>query len=50
MSPERIQGKINIDDLEASKRADLWSMGIIIYLLITGRYPFYGETCSDLYD
>ena len=50
MSPERITGKIKIDYLEAVKRADVWSVGVIIFVLFAGRMPFAGETCQELYN
>ena len=50
MSPERITGDINIDDVEMNKRADIWSVGVIIYLLFAGKMPFIAETCQQLFD
>jgi hypothetical protein len=35
MSPERIQGKLD-NDTEAFKKADMWSVGVLLYILITG--------------
>lgn len=42
MSPEQAQGK------RASKQSDLYSLGAMLYTIITGRVPFSGKTMVEV--
>jgi len=44
MSPEQYQSARSVD-----RRADLWSMGVILYELVTGVCPFRGTNLIDLF-
>lgn len=42
MSPEIVKGD------EYSKQTDMWSLGVVLYQLMTLRLPFDGENISQI--
>ena len=44
MSPEQILSSRDVD-----AQTDIWSLGVLLYRLLTARYPFNGETSAAIF-
>jgi calcium-dependent protein kinase len=42
ISPEVLNG-------EYGKECDLWSLGVVLFMLLTGQYPFDGSSRAEVF-
>ena len=43
MAPETLTGALK----DIGPNIDVWAMGVILFTLVTGDFPFFGETSQD---
>ncbi|MFN9905303.1 MAG: protein kinase domain-containing protein [bacterium] len=49
-SPKYISPEVLTDKSPAKPSMDIWSMGIILYRILHGYFPFQAETCKELFE
>jgi len=47
MAPEVVESLVGVEANSYDKRCDLWSLGVIMYMLLCGYPPFYGNCSAD---
>ncbi len=38
------------NEVEQFKKADMWSVGVLLFIMITGVPPFEGKTTDEIYE
>ena len=37
-----------VNNMKYDSKVDIWSMGVVTYILLCGKPPFYGKTRYDV--
>ena len=48
-APEILKWNFDQDDNSYTSKADLWSIGVVFYQILFGRYPFFGTYSGEIY-